>query len=310
VHYITYRHNAGAEEFSAMAEFSERLGFEFRPSLAFFIPVEKLIAMSAGQKFANDRAILDQLVVPIAEQLRISAPVLPAATCPLIEDSIDIDVDGAVRLCCASFDRRYAVAPSFAGVAFGEAMRRRRASDLCGDCSARGLERIFTRADYAAWCKYADAVFQELQSPVQCVGTTLICRDRATESMLLGVANERLAAGEYAAAKRSFAELGERLEAKYGAAGRTVEGMLAYVRAGGRRFGRDVPFDPLRIFFLEGYIGLFHGGDAVRARQILEMVREMAASLIDAGVYGETARTILPMIAGCLASTTEAAAAN
>jgi MoaA/NifB/PqqE/SkfB family radical SAM enzyme len=310
VHYITYRHNAGAEEFSAMADLSERLGFEYTPSLAFFIPVEKLIGMAAGRSYPGDKPILDQLVVPIAEQLRISAPAVPAATCPLIEDRFDIDVDGAVRLCCASFDRRYTVAPSFAGIGFDESLRRRRASDLCGDCSARGLERIFTRVDYAAWCEYADAVFQELQSPVRCVGTTLICRDRPTESMLLGQANERLTAGEHAAAKRSFAELGERLAAKYGTAGRTAEGVLAYLRGGGRRFGRDVPFDPLRIFFLEGYLGLFHGGDAVRARQILEMAREMAASLTDAGVYGETARAFLPMIAECLAGTREAAAAD
>jgi len=189
-------------------------------------------------------------------------------------------------------------------------MRRRRASDLCGDCSSRGLERIFTRADYAAWCEYADTVFRELQSPVRCLGSTLICRDHPTESMLLGVANEQAAAGQYAAAQRSFAELCERLEAKYGAAGRTIEGVLTYVRSGGRRFGRDAPHDPLRVFFLEGYLAVFHGGDAERGRQILELVREMAGTLLDAGVYADTARTILPMIADCLASRREAAAAD
>ena len=309
VHYITYRHNAGAGEFSAMAEFSERLRFEFTPSLAFFIPVEKMIAMAEGRSFPSDRAILDQLVVPIEEQLRISAPAVPAATCPLIEDRFDIDVDGAVRLCCASFDRRYAVAPSFAGIAFDEAMRRRRASDLCGDCSARGLERIFTRADYVAWCTYADAVFRKLQSPVRCVGTTLICDDRPTESMLPGVANEQTAAGQCAAANCSFAALRERLAAKYGAAGRTVEGVADYVRGGGRRFGRDVPCDPLRVFFLEGFLSLFHDGDAERGKRIIESVREMATMLLDAGVHAETARSILPMIAECQARTQEVAAA-
>ena len=310
VHYITYRHNAGAGEFSAMAEYCEQLRFEFTSSLAFFMPVEKLIAMSEGRRFASDQPILDRLIVPIAEQLRMSAPAAPATSCPLIEDRFDIDVDGAVRLCCASFDRRYAVAPSFAEVSFDEAMRRRRSSDLCGDCSARGLERIFTRVDYAAWCDYANEVFRELQSPVRCVGTTLICHDHPTESMLLGVANEQAAAGQYAAASSAFAELRARLAAKYGADGSSIEGVLAYVKRGGRRFGRDVGTDPLRTFFLEGFIALFHDGDAARGRRIFAMLREMATTLLDAGAHAETARTVLPMIADCEANAPSLAMAS
>ena len=302
VHYITYRHNVGADEFSAMAAFCEELRFEFEPSLAFFAPVEKLVEMADGHVFPKDRPILDRLVIPVEEQFRISAPTAGATSCPLIEDRIDIDVDGALKLCCSSYDRRFNVAPSFEGLAVDEVNRRRRDSALCGACSAHGIDRIFTRADYAAWCAQANPVLEMLDTPVRCVGPYLIALDRPTEAMLLALVNDALNSGRHAEAKTRFAELRGRLAAKYGEAGASVEGVDRYVRDGGRRFGRDVPIDPLRVFFAEALIAQMHDGNRARARVIFETLRGMAEALADAGVYGRTARATQPLIAiGCAA---------
>ena len=302
VHYITYRHNVGADEFSAMAAFCEDLRFEFEPSLAFFAPVEKLVEMADGRDFPKDRPILDRLVVPVEEQLRISAPAAGGTSCPLIEDRIDIDVDGALKLCCSSYDRRFNVAPSFEGLAVDEVNRRRRDSALCGACSAHGIDRIFTRADYAAWCAQANPVLEMLNAPVRCVGPHLIAQDHPTEAMLLALVNDALNAGRYAEAKTRFAELRGRLAVKYGETGGSVEGVDRYVRGGGRRLGRDVPIDPLRVFFAEALVTHLHDGDSARARVIFETLRGMAEALAEAGIYGRTARAMQPLIAnGCAA---------
>lgn len=305
VHYITYRHNLAAGEFAAMARFCEELRFEFEPSLAFFIPVEKMVAMADGHVVPADRAILDRLIVPVEEQLRIAAPETPAATCPLVEERVDIDVDGALKLCCSSYDRRFNVAPGFAGIDMAEALRRRRASNLCRDCSARGIERIFTRADYAAWCAHADRVFRELGAPVRCVGTHLVADDHPTESMLLAIVNDHLNACRYGEAKAAFAALERCLLTKYGEAGRTPEGVAAHLRGGGRRFGRDVPIDPLRVFFAEGLVALLHDGDRAAARAVFAAARDMAVLAGRAGAYGRTARLMAPLIADACAAVAE-----
>ncbi|WP_448207962.1 radical SAM protein [Azospirillum sp. sgz302134] len=305
VHYITYRHNLGTGEFAAMAAFCEELRFDFEPSLAFFAPVEKLVDMAAGQSFPKDQPILDRLVIPVDEQFRISAPAAPATACTLIEDRVDIDVDGALKLCCSSYDRRFNVAPGFADIGFDEATRRRRDSALCRDCAAHGIDRIFTRTDYAAWREHAGRIFQELGAPVRFVGNLLVCDDSPTETMLLAVVNDHLNAGRYAEAKDAFAALRERLVAKYGEAGGRCDGVMDRLERGSRRFGRDVPSDPLRVFFAEGLIASLHDRDPAQARPIFLTLREMAAMLAGDGVYSRTARVMAPLIADACASVAE-----
>lgn len=313
VHYITYRHNLGAGEFAAMAAYCEELRFAFEPSLAFFAPVEKLVEMAGGREFPKDQPILDQLVVPVAEQFRIAGSATPSTACSLIEDRVDIDVDGALKLCCSSFDRRYNVAAGFEGLTLAEVRDRRRASPLCTDCYAHGIDRIFTRGDYAAWGEAAARVFRELDAPVRFVGMQLVADDHPTEGMLLAIVNDHLNAQRYAEAKAAFAALRDRLSAKYGAkygaGGVTVEAVAERVAAGTRRFGRDVPQDPLRVFFAEGLLALLHDHDADHGRALFTALRDLAGQLADRGVYGRTARTMRPLIANGLAAAGEPATA-
>ncbi|AWJ89533.1 radical SAM protein [Azospirillum baldaniorum] len=305
VHYITYRHNAGADEFSAMAAYCEELRFEFVPSLAFFAPVEKLVEMASGRVFPNDAPILSRLVVPVEEQLRIAAAAPAGGSCSLIEERIDIDVDGALKLCCSSYDRQFNVAPAFDGLAVEEVNQHRRESALCESCGSRGIDRIFTRADYAEWCARANPVFEALEVPVRCVGPHLIAHDRPTESMLLALVNDALIGGRLAEAKASFSELERRLESKYGPRGTSIESVADYVRGGGRKFGREIPIDPLGLFCAAGLVAHMHDGDTPRARVIFETLRDMADRLVGAGIYGRTARAMQPQIAQSCAALAE-----
>ena len=305
VHYITYRHNAGADEFSAMAAYCEDLRFEFVPSLAFFAPVEKLVEMAEGRVSPQDAPILSQLLVPVDEQFRIAADAQANSPCSLIEERIDIDVDGALKLCCSSYDRRFNVAPAFDGLDVEEVNRRRRSSALCATCKSRGIDRIFTRADYAQWCERANPVFEALGVPTRFVGPHLIAQDHPTESMLLALVNDALNGGRLAEARDALTALEQRLEIKYGPQGSTIEAVAAYVQAGGRRFGRDVPIDPLGLFFSAGLMAHLHEGDTPRARSIFETLREMADALADSGVYGRTARAMQTMIVQSCAAVAE-----
>jgi MoaA/NifB/PqqE/SkfB family radical SAM enzyme len=285
VHYHCYTHNTG-DDVRQMAQLCEALRFAFLPGIAYYMPVENLLRAAAGAPPPGDAAIIDRLLVPLPEQLAIAAAHAADATgCDLLETRLDIDVDGAVKLCCATYDRTTNVATDFLAVPFDEVQARRNAAALCGSCLRHGINRIYTLKDYPLWQGVANRTLAALERPIRFEpGGSHVIEGLDTETTLLGEAVQRMNAGELEAAAAVKARLDALIGAKYGAAMRSIEGLRAGLARGGWSRGATLPENPLLYFFVAAVLLRNREHAAGPARALLDGLRELADGLAaDAG---------------------------
>lgn len=162
VNFHLYRHNLG-RDLKEITELCRELDFTVLTNIAFFMPIEKMIGIAEGKIDARPPATVANLfIVPIEEQLRISAHLPPSSHCDLRDNRLDIDIDGSVKLCCSVFEKSWNVAESYLETSFSEIQRRRFASNLCKSCISRGIDKIYTQnAVLSAWQTHANKVFIE-----------------------------------------------------------------------------------------------------------------------------------------------------
>ena len=143
VFYHRYRYNEC--EIKPMSALSHKLGFGFESTLAYVMPVEKIIAMAQGQQSPEDRELLSNLVVPLDRALAVTSRT-NKTSCSLLEDIITIDVAGNAMLCCGSSMERGNVIGSFLNLPLDEIQRRRRERTLCASCLQLGIPDYFAGA--------------------------------------------------------------------------------------------------------------------------------------------------------------------
>lgn len=134
VHYHCYTHNT-QRDVAAMAELCEALRFTFLPGIAYYMPDEKILRAAGGDVPPEDADIIAKMLVPLPDQIAIAAANAdPEGGCDLLDTRLDIDVDGAVKLCCSSYDRASNVTDDVLDVPFAELQaRRRRAATIPRD---------------------------------------------------------------------------------------------------------------------------------------------------------------------------------
>ncbi|GIK80203.1 MAG: hypothetical protein BroJett024_13080 [Alphaproteobacteria bacterium] len=164
VGYHIYRSNF-PDDFLKMRELCDELGFLFDPVIASFMPAEKAAKCIDGEVAAADRALLDNLVIPmrrIAEIYREEG--IRLTDCDYRRLRTSINFDGSVSLCCAVYDRNKIIADDFLTIDAEELRQRKYAHDFCGTCMKRNLHMLYTAVPSAGIEKEAEAVLGPLYS--------------------------------------------------------------------------------------------------------------------------------------------------
>lgn len=144
VGFHVYRSNF-PEDFRKMRDLCEDLDFIFAPTVAALMPVEKAVMAVDGAALPEDRQILDNLVVPMAEwtslvsRMRSEHP-----DCQYRQKRTTINFDGSVPLCCATFEQNQIIAPNFLDVSREEITARKYSHEFCGTCQNRFLDMVYT----------------------------------------------------------------------------------------------------------------------------------------------------------------------
>jgi hypothetical protein len=121
-----YTHN-GQPDAAAMAELCEALRFTFLPGITDSMPVEKVLRAVGGDVPPEDADIIAKMLVPLPDQIAIAAANADhEGGCDLLDSRLDIDADGAVKLCCSSYDRASNAATVILSLPFEELPARRR----------------------------------------------------------------------------------------------------------------------------------------------------------------------------------------
>lgn len=278
VHYHGYRHNSGSD-YVRMAELADALRFHFIPSIAYLMPVEKMLAAAQHETSPADQPIIDRLLIPISDQLEAARAAMGAhETCDLIESRLDIDVDGAVKLCCSSYERRHNVAPKLEDVVLDTIQARRHQAALCGPCMENGIHRIYNRSDYADSARRADRALAALGSPVR-FAAAMGEGAPQTEQILLDRVLRTMNAGELQEARALLLALHGLIERKYHLAAPLEESILARVEKGEALLGVTLPQDPARLLFASAVLARNLNADARGSHSILLAIDKLLRHL-------------------------------
>lgn len=186
VNYHLYRHNLGRDLLEVESLCRDQ-GFKLLTNIAYYLPVEKMLGLVNGEAQARPPAgIEERLIVPVEDQIRISAAQPVSVGCDLRDNRLDIDVDGSVKLCCSVFEKRWNVADSYFDQPLAEIQARRLSSPLCAACMSHGIDKIFTQVPVlAAWQKYANHFF-ETTGQTLVYQNGILCRHPSRASAVSG----------------------------------------------------------------------------------------------------------------------------
>jgi len=140
--YLRYLGNADDE--LLMKDYSEKLGFAFRPIWAFLMPIEKVLQYVNDPTSLplQDQELVKMLALPPGREVIEASQSVRAEDCLLLEDQITINSQGVVQLCCALFDEgRYSIC-GFLDRTFAEMQNKRRKMEICRECMSYGIHNL------------------------------------------------------------------------------------------------------------------------------------------------------------------------
>lgn len=148
VGFHVYRTNFPSD-FNAMRSLCDELNFYFMPSIATFMPLEKALHTEDDNYVtAQDRTLLDKLVVPMEERGRIlGSSRTPTQDCEFRSRRTAINFDGSVALCCATFNNEQLISRNYLETTRKELHKRKYEHDFCTDCMDKNFDMIFTGVD-------------------------------------------------------------------------------------------------------------------------------------------------------------------
>lgn len=175
VSYHVYRHNAG-EDLERMQALCDELGFKFAPVWASFYPVEKVMAYFDGHVGEADRETISWLAVT-PEEFHAAAQPHRADPCRLQEHQTAINHDGAVQLCCATYDPAHVIAPDFLATPAAELAAEKARNATCDACIAGGYHAMMMYRGMDALEPLANARIAERGSKVRLVAGKIVASD-------------------------------------------------------------------------------------------------------------------------------------
>jgi len=143
IHVLYHRYLGNLDDEKMMKDFSEDLGFRFRPVWAFMMPLEKIFAyMKLSDDDINlskdDLETIDRLALPLKEALE-NAKKYNTGRCSLQEDYMSIDVQGNVQLCCAVYNLAKYSFGSFLSMSAEVIQNKKYKSKTCITCMNAGI---------------------------------------------------------------------------------------------------------------------------------------------------------------------------
>ena len=171
VAYHVYRHNAG-EDLDRMQALCAELGFKLAPIWASFYPVEKVMAYFDGHVGDADRETISWLAVT-PDELHAAAQPHRAEPCSLQQHQTAINHDGAVQLCCATYDPAYVIAADFLATSADKLLAMKGQNATCDACIAGGFHSMMLYQGIGTVEPVANARTKERGSHVRLVNGKL-----------------------------------------------------------------------------------------------------------------------------------------
>ena len=142
IHVLFHRYKSNLGDELMLRQYTEDLGFEFKPTWAMFMPLEKALGRDRPSQFGvacseEDNELIDSLLLPLDDALAVSRSA-KAKACPLRDSQITIDVTGRTQLCCAVFDLDRFSIGSYLETSLPDLQERKYSHEMCRDCMALG----------------------------------------------------------------------------------------------------------------------------------------------------------------------------
>ena len=141
--YHMYKGNLN-DNYKQMKRLCNELQYKFRPIIANFVNVEKVIKILNGEPNSADKKILDNLLFSIDESIEINN-INNDSRCELYENQMVINFDGTVALCCGVFDPEYFLEKNILSSNFKELQKQKeKFKSLCKNCTQKGIHKSLT----------------------------------------------------------------------------------------------------------------------------------------------------------------------
>lgn len=139
VGYHIYRHNVA--EMEPMCAYAESLGFEFRPVVASYFPLENWVKIMEKKIPADQKDLLDLMIDhPLNKYINYREYKNPELDCELRTDMMTINHDGTVALCCGVYDPENMLGVKFTDLSHQELQALKYEHDFCRTCYTHSLQ--------------------------------------------------------------------------------------------------------------------------------------------------------------------------
>ena len=140
--YLRYLGNADDE--LLMKEYSEALGFSFRPIWAYLMPIEKVLQFinDPGDLSVEDQEIVKSLALRPERDVIKASQGIRNDNCSLLEDQLTMNSQGVVQLCCALYDENKYSITNYLDIPFEEIQSGKRAMEICRECMSYGVHNL------------------------------------------------------------------------------------------------------------------------------------------------------------------------
>ena len=146
VYFHKYLHNLG--EVEPMRRYVASLGFEWLESWAYYMPMEKVLALTEGQLTESEADFVEnRLALPIGHAVEAAMGQQGYNRCSLLQDQIVLDHLGNVNLCCTVYDFKKNGLGNFLEMSGDDLKSSKRRHPTCDTCVSKGLHKYFVYFD-------------------------------------------------------------------------------------------------------------------------------------------------------------------
>ncbi|MDH3326104.1 MAG: hypothetical protein OEM38_05225 [Gammaproteobacteria bacterium] len=161
--YHLYSHNVDQDIFF-MYQLSEELGFEFSPTWAYLMPVEKALRYYETKSADVFPEISNNMIISPDDAFNITNGI-ESSDCDLRSRMTQINYDGSVQLCCGTYDPHYVIAKNYLETSTEELRERKYSNPLCGTCMKHNLHKISMYHNAPKWDEVGNERLDEMQAP-------------------------------------------------------------------------------------------------------------------------------------------------
>jgi MoaA/NifB/PqqE/SkfB family radical SAM enzyme len=159
VYYHKYLRNV--HEVETMRAFAASLGFEWLENWAYYMPVERTVALVESRLPPSETEwVRDEFALPIEAALK-EAQAYRDVPCSLLDRQIVLDLEGHLVLCCAVYDYNKHRLGNFLEMSTADLERAKQGHPTCSSCTRNGIHAYVTYGEIPALQRRFDALATE-----------------------------------------------------------------------------------------------------------------------------------------------------